>query len=174
MTADRDQRPPPQRPATPTRGRGLPAGRIFGVPVYINASWLLLAGVVIIWYAPLARAGLRTLTTAGSYLMAAAFVVCLLLSVLLHELGHALTARGFGIGVRAITLELLGGYTEMEGESPSAGADLMVSLVGPAVSGLLGGAAVGVWWVLPADTVPKQLAFQLAASNIIVAIFNAL
>jgi Zn-dependent protease len=175
MTADRDQRPTPaSRRTAPTRRRGLPAGRILGVPVYVNASWLLLAGAVIIWYAPLARLSLPNLTAVGSYLMAAAFVVCLLFSVLLHELGHALTARGFGIGVRAITLELLGGYTEMEGESPSAGADLVVSLVGPAVSGLLGGAAVGVWWVLPADTVPKQLAFQLAASNIIVAIFNAL
>ncbi|MGE5826735.1 MAG: site-2 protease family protein [Micromonosporaceae bacterium] len=147
---------------------------MLGVPVYINASWLLLAGAVIIWYAPLARLALPTLSAVGSYLMAGAFVVCLLVSVLLHELGHALTARGFGMGVRAITLELLGGYTEMEGDSPSARADLVVSLVGPAVSALIGGVAAGVWWVLPTETVARQLAFQLAASNIIVAIFNAL
>ena len=47
------------------------------------------------------------------------FVVCLLLSVLLHELGHALTARRYGIGVTGITLELLGGYTEMDRDAPT-------------------------------------------------------
>jgi len=164
-------RPDPAR-TPPTRG--FRVGRIFGVPVYITASWLLLAVVVIIWYAPLAQRSLPQLSTAGAYLLAAGFVACLLLSVLLHELGHALTARGFRIGVRAITLELLGGYTEMEGDSPNARADLVVSVVGPLVSGVLGVGAGVLWWVLPPDTVAKQLAFQLAASNIIVAVFNAL
>jgi len=164
-------RPDPAR-TSPTRG--FRVGRIFGVPVYITASWLLLAVVVIIWYAPLARRSLPQLSPGGAYLLAAAFVACLLLSVLLHELGHALTARRFRIGVRAITLELLGGYTEMEGDSPNPRADLVVSVIGPIVSGLLGIAAGAVWWILPPDTVAKQLAFQLAASNIIVAIFNAL
>src|SRR5262245_26926079 len=101
MNADRsdDRDPPP-----PGGARGLRAGRVLGVPVYINASWLLLAGVVIIWYGPVAQNRVPTLSTAESYAVAAGFVACLLLSVLLHEIGHAVTARRFGIGVRAITL----------------------------------------------------------------------
>ena len=83
-------------------------------------------------------------------------------------------ARRYGIGVRAITLELLGGYTEMESDSPNARADLWVSVIGPIVSGVLGGAALGLWAVLPDRTILDQLAFQLAWSNLIVAVFNAL
>ena len=51
---------------------------------------------------------------------------------------HALTARRFRIGVRGITLELLGGYTEMDRDAPSPRVDLLVSLAGPAVSLALG------------------------------------
>jgi Zn-dependent protease len=156
------------------RPHGFRLGHILGVPVYLNASWLILAAIVIIWYGPLAREMVAGLPVAASYALAAGFVFFLLLSVLLHELGHAFTARRFGIGVRAITLEMLGGYTEMESDSPSAKADLFVALVGPAVSAVLGLSAGAVWYVLPDGTIWSQLAFQIAASNIIVAIFNSL
>ena len=102
-------------------------------------------------------------------------MVCLLGSVLLHELGHALTARRYGIGVRGITLELLGGYTEMDRDAPSPRVDLLVSLAGPAVS-----ARARRWprspppLALPDGTLADQLAFQLAVSNVIVAVFNSL
>jgi Zn-dependent protease len=144
------------------------------VPVYLNASWLILAAIVVIWYAPLAQRMLPQLQAVGAYALAVAFVLSLLLSVLLHELGHAIVARRFGIGVRAITLELLGGYTEMTTDSPNARADLSVSLIGPAVSAVLGVAALGLRAVLPDGGIPDQLAFQLAWSNLIVAAFNAL
>src|SRR5262249_49475791 len=99
--------------------------------------------------------------------------VFLLISVLLHELGHAVVARRQGIGVKAITLELLGGYTEMAGDSPSPRADALVSLVGPAVSAGLGAAGLGLQWLFPRG-VADQLAFQVAWSNLIVAAFNVL
>jgi Zn-dependent protease len=147
---------------------------IAGVPVYLQASWLLLAVVVVVLYGPLARRMLPQLSPLGGYSLALGFVLCLLLSVLLHELGHAIVARRYGIGVRAITLELLGGYTEMESDSPNAKADLLVSITGPLVSLVLGLAALGLEFVLPERTILNQLAFQLAWSNLIVAVFNAL
>ncbi|HEX6871129.1 MAG TPA: M50 family metallopeptidase, partial [Micromonosporaceae bacterium] len=108
------------------------------------------------------------------YALGVGFVLCLLLSVLLHELGHAITARRFGISVRAITLELLGGYTEMESDSPSAKADLFVSIIGPIISAVLGLVALALRAVLPDGGILDQLAFQLAWSNLLVAVFNAL
>src|SRR5687767_4406228 len=105
MSAD-DTHTPSGRPTPPSaaRTRGFRMGRILGVPIYITTSWFVLAVVVTIWYEPVVREGLPQLSQAGAYAMSAGFVVCLLVSVLLHELGHALTARGFKMGVRAITL----------------------------------------------------------------------
>ncbi|WBB53352.1 M50 family metallopeptidase [Verrucosispora sp. WMMD573] len=152
---------------------GMRVGRILGVPLYLNASILLLALLITVLYGELAGQRLQ-LSPLGGYLVGAGFVLALLGSVLAHELGHALTARRFGIGVRGITLELLGGYTEMDRDAPSPRVDLLVSLAGPAVSAVLGAAAVAATLALPDRTVADQLAFQLAASNVIVALFNIL
>jgi Zn-dependent protease len=160
--------PPPARPG------GVRLGRVLGVPVYLRYSWLLLAVGVVFLYSQVAHRMLPQLNTVGEYAVATGFLLCLLLSVLLHELGHALVARHYKIGVRAITLELLGGYTEMESDSPSPKADLFVSIIGPIISGVLGVGALGLYAVLDTGTVASQLAFQIAGSNIIVAVFNAL
>ncbi|WP_238162192.1 M50 family metallopeptidase [Micromonospora endolithica] len=155
------------------RSPGVTVGRVFGVPLHLNSSMVLLALLVTVLYAEFARRQLDLPQIAG-YLIGFGFVVSLLGSVLLHELGHALTARRYGIGVRGITLELLGGYTEMDRDAPSPRVDLLVSLAGPAVSAVLGVAAVAATLALPDRTVLNQLAFQLAVSNVIVALFNIL
>jgi Zn-dependent protease len=148
-------------------------GHVLGIPVFVNASMLILAGLVTVVYGNYVRTELG-LPAAVGYLVGFGFVVCLLGSVLLHELGHALTARRYGIGVRGITLELLGGWTEMDRDAPNPRVDALVSLAGPAVSLIIGGAGTAAAFALPDRTVADQIAFQLAASNIIVAIFNVL
>jgi Zn-dependent protease len=142
--------------------------------VYLRYSWLILAVGVVLLYSQVAHRMLPQLNAAGEYAVAVGFLLCLLLSVLLHELGHALVARHYKIGVRAITLELLGGYTEMDSDSPSPRADLFVSIIGPIISGVIGAAALGLYVLLEEGTVASQLAFQIAGSNLIVAVFNAL
>lgn len=169
-----DNAAPSRRPEhRPERHSGIMVGRVFGVPVYLHASWLLLAVLVTLTYGQFVRHSLELSVGAG-YLVGFGFVVCLLISVLLHELGHALTARRCGIGVRGITLELLGGYTEMDRDAPSPAVELMVSLAGPAVSLLLGGAAAGLTVATDGGTLARQLALQLAVANIVVAVFNIL
>lgn len=161
-----------QRTRPPRRTR-LTVARVGGVPLRVDASMLLLTAVVTILYAALARRQLD-LGHLGGYLVGLGFAVSLLGSVLLHELGHALTARRYGIGVRGITLELLGGYTELDRDAPTPRVDLLVSLAGPAVSAVLGVAAVAATVTLPAGTLAHQLAFQLAVCNVVVAVFNSL
>ncbi|MEV0808730.1 site-2 protease family protein [Micromonospora sp. NPDC050200] len=160
-------------PRRPGRRPGLTVGRVFGVPLHVNVSMLLLTLLITVTYAEFARDQLG-LGPLGGYLIGLGFVVSLLGSVLLHELGHALTARRHGIGVRGITLELLGGYTEMDSDAPTPRVDLLVSLAGPAVSAVLGALAVGLTLALPEHTLAHQLALQLALSNVIVALFNIL
>jgi len=148
-------------------------GRVLGIPIYVNASMLLLALLVTIVYGGYVESELGLAQPIG-YAIGLGFVACLMGSVLLHELGHALTARRFGIGVRGITLELLGGWTEMERDAPTPRVDALVSLAGPAVSLLIGGAGTLAALALPDRTVLDQIAFQLAVSNILVAVFNVL
>jgi Zn-dependent protease len=160
---------PPARP----RPSGIPLGRVLGVPVYLRWSWLLLAAVVVVLYAGVLDTMLPQLTLAGRYAFAVGFVLCLLLSVLLHEVGHAVVARHYGIRVRTIMLEVLGGYTEMDSDSPHPRADLAVSAVGPIVSAVLGAVTLVGYLSLPRGTVISQLLFQLAWANLVVAVFNA-
>jgi Zn-dependent protease len=147
---------------------------VAGVPVFLTASWLILALLITITYQGYLAVRRPELPSAVAYLVGAGLVLCLLLSVLLHELGHALTARRFGIGVRGITLELLGGYTELDRDAPSPKVELVVSLAGPAVSLVLGVFAALAAAVLPASTLLEEFAFQLALSNLVVAAFNVL
>ncbi len=164
-------RRPQQRRRTGRTPR--PVGRVFGIPVYVRASMMLLAALVTVVYGEFAGRELGLAQPFG-YALGLGFVVLLLGSVLLHELGHALTARRYRIGVRGITLELLGGYTEMERDAPTPRIDLLVSLAGPAVSAALGGLAATAAALLPGPGVLDQLAFQLALGNVVVAVFNML
>jgi Zn-dependent protease len=159
-----------QRPVRP----GIPLGKVAGVPVFLTVSWLVLAVLITITYRSYLAVTRPELSTSVAFLVGAGLVLCLLLSVLLHELGHALTARQFGLGVRGITLELLGGYTELDRDSPSPRVELAVSLAGPAVSFGLGVGAAVTAAVLPGRTLLNELAFQLALSNLVVALFNVL
>lgn len=161
-----------RRPA-PTGGRGIRIGRILGIPVHVSATWFVIAIVIMIGYGPLVESRLPELSALAAYSTAGGFVLLLFGSVLAHELGHAVVARHQGIGVRGMTLWMLGGYTEMEREPRTPAGEFLVAAAGPAVSFVLGGA--GVVGVLLLDRgVSEELALQVALSNLSVAVFNLL
>lgn len=142
---------------------GIRLGHILGFPLRLSWSVLLLAALVTLLYGQY-----------GGYLVGFGFVVFLVASVLLHELGHAVTARRLGVGVRGITLEILGGYTEMDREAPAPRVELLVALAGPAVSlglGMLAGVGAVL---LPAGTAVQRVVFLAALANVVVAVFNVL
>src|SRR5947209_13974345 len=159
-----------QRRARP----GIPLGRVAGVPVSLTVSWLFLALLLTLIYQGYLAVRRPELSSTAGYAAGAGLVLALLLSVLLHELGHALTARRLGMGVRGITLELLGGYTELDRDAPSPRVELAVSLAGPGVSFVLGAVALIVAAALPGGTLAAELAGQLAFGNLVVAVFNVL
>lgn len=158
----------------PLSRSGLKIGRVFGVPVIISPTWLILAVLVTVIYSDVVRTVLPDLAEGLVYVVSFGFVVTLCGSVFLHELGHALASRHYGIGVRGITLEMLGGHTEMTEEAKTPKVEAVVALAGPLVSAVLGVAGVATLVITPAGTLAMQFAFQVAACNIIVAVYNAL
>ncbi len=105
-----------------------------GIPFRLHTSFLLLAAVFV--GAQLVSGGLTA--AAGAALMGSA----LFGSVLLHELGHALVARRYGINTRAITLYPFGGIAALEAEPEAPEAELAIALAGPAVNMVLALAAL--------------------------------
>ena len=144
--------------------------RPFGIPVTISPGWFVIAGVFIVIYAN-DLAG--TVDGDTRYVVAAAFVVLLYLSVLVHELSHSLVARGYGLPVRRILLYPLGGISEIEREPQTPGREFTVSAAGPAVSLALFGIGYGLMKVIP-DGIPGVIVSQFRWANLVVGLFNLL
>ena len=155
----------------PARSRALPVGRVGGVPVLLSPSWFVLAAVVVVTYGP--ALGSRAEPARG-YAAAACFAVLLLVSVLLHELGHCLTARLLDLRVRSITVTFLAGLTEVVDAPRTPGQAYAVSVSGPLVSLLLTGALVAGMQVTEQGSLVRAVVGLLALTNGGLAVFNLL
>jgi Zn-dependent protease len=116
-------------------------GSAFGIGIYVHWTFLILIAWVL--FSP----GANALAT-GIYMVG--LVLAMFGCVVLHELGHALTARLFGIGTRDITLYPIGGVARLERMSEKPSEELWIAIAGPAVNvaiaGLLMiGLLVGIW-----------------------------
>ncbi len=148
--------------AAPPAGSGWLVGRIGGVPIFVAPSWVIIALLITLMFAPNVGYDIPEIGS-GKYAVSFAYAVLLYVSVLIHELGHAFTALRFGLGVKRITLQLLGGVTEMERESNSPRREFAVAGAGPALSLLLGVLAWASIHALGGD--PGGLSGSTAASN---------
>jgi Zn-dependent protease len=156
---------PPSRPPGSLR-----VGTIGGVDVYVRSSWIVVAILIAGMLAPAverAEPGLG----AFKYVAGLAFAVLLYLSILLHEMSHAVVARRFGLTVRAINLEFLGGFTEIEGEPATPGQEFRIAVVGPLTSLLIGGVSLGLLQVLHGGLVELTVG-GLAGANLVLGVLN--
>src|SRR6202035_5073592 len=160
------ERPAPQRDPQP----GIVIARPFGIPVYISPYWFLIAGVFVLLYANSLE---RSESGAMRYVIAAAFVVVLYWSVLIHELSHCVVAMAFKLPVRRILLYPLGGFSEIEQEAQTPAREFLVSAAGPAISLVLAAIGFGLTRVVTTGTTEILLA-QLMWANLIVGVFNLL
>jgi Zn-dependent protease len=148
----------------------LRVGSIGGIDVMVRSSWLLVAALVAYIVAP----GIERVTPglgAFKYVAGAAFAVLLTLSLLLHEISHALVAKRFGIGVRSITLHFIGGVTAIDGEPANPKQELAISAIGPATSLAIAGAAFALLQVTP-EGLLSFVVGGLAGANLVVGILN--
>jgi Zn-dependent protease len=151
----------------------LKLGRFAGIDVYVHATFLLLLG----WIALVAWTDTRSAAAVVSGLV---LILLLFLCVVLHEYGHALTARHYGIGTRHITLLPIGGVALLESMPRDPWQEIVVALAGPAVNVAI---AAGLFLVLAAAGRPVVPALDfdgggmlrtLLAANVMLVLFNLL
>ena len=152
---------------------GIRIARVFGVPVYIHFSWVVIFGLIT-WslatgYFPAHYPDLP----ASSY-WAKGLVASLLffVSILLHEMGHAVVALRHGIGIRSITLFIFGGVAQMDKEPEDGWTEFKIAAIGPVVSLALA-ALFYVGASLPfLGNAGGAVARYLALINLTLALFN--
>jgi Zn-dependent protease len=148
-------------------------GSLFGIPLYINSSWFLILAFMTLLNATDER--IRQIAGGVTYqAWSIGFGIALLLfiSVLLHELGHSLTARSQGIAVNSITLFLFGGIASIDRESRTPNDALQVAIAGPAVSFLLFCLLSLVGQFLTLSSTSRYILDYLAEINLFLALFN--
>ena len=167
-----------ERPPGSRRGSfagGVPAGRVLGVPLVVSPLWFLIVVLLTVGYAGFIRHEVPSMTRPVSYAVSLGFVLLLYASVLLHEMSHVAVAQALGMKVQRVVLQLLGGVSEIEEERPGTPKrEYVVAIAGPMTSLILATVGFGIRPAFAADTVPRLLTDVFAATNLILAVFNAL
>ncbi len=117
--------------------------RVFGIRIGASPSWFVVLFVFIYFGADYFREALGGSVT-EAYLVAVAAVFLFFVSLILHELGHALVARREGIEISGIDLWFFGGVAKMSRDTQSAGAEFRISAAGPLVTLVLVGIFLGL------------------------------
>lgn len=170
-----DQRETDSRTTSGTQRFGaIRIGRVAGVPVYVNLSWFVVALLIAYVLTEPLQSQVPELGGRWAFAAGLAFAVFLYASVLVHEISHVLVARAFDLPVRAITVQFLGGVSEIEKEPQTPWREFAVAVVGPLTSLLLGGIAALAAWLFDPPILVELLCVQLAVANLLVGVFNLL
>ena len=162
--------------------RQITVAHIFGIPVRFDYRWFIVF-FLSVWLiaANLARGGmwvsqvqLMPVSTTAAWILGVVTTLGLFLSVLGHELSHALMGRAEGIEIDEIVLHPFGGLARLRNEPDSPRAEFRIAIAGPAASFVF--AAISFVLMLPAMTsnypAVGGVLFLLGAGNLLLAIFN--
>jgi Zn-dependent protease len=152
----------------------LKLGKLLGIDVYLHFTFLLLLAFLGFYY-------WRATQNVDAALRGVAFIVALFGCVVLHELGHALMARRYGIKTRDITLLPIGGIARLEKMPEKPMQEFWVALAGPAVNVVIAAVLLAGLLVTGGFTPVKELGVtggsfwqRLIVLNLILVTFNLL
>lgn len=157
-------------------GRTIRVTRLAGFDIKVDASWLLIA-MLIIWSLSTGYFPDRVPDASPTSLLLISVVAMLGLfaSLIVHELAHSVVARRHGLKISGITLFLFGGVAELESEPANATVELRVAVVGPIASLVLAalfGSSLAMAQVLVFGSALTAVLRYLATINLMLAIFN--
>ena len=156
-------------------GASIRVGKIFGIPIQVNYSWVF----IFLLFTYVLANSFEDLNpgwpAAQRWSIAALTAVLFFLSVLAHELTHSVVAIRKGIPVRGITLFIFGGVSQLAHEARRPFTEVLVAVVGPLASVILGSALFGVWHLVgDVNSTLSAVLFFLASINISLGVFNML
>jgi Zn-dependent protease len=168
-------------------GRSIQLANVFGIRIGVDPSWFFILFLVIYSLTGYYQDAIPGENDTSAFLLATVSALLFFLSILLHELGHALVALRNRIEIAGIDLWIFGGIAKMARDTDTPGVELRVALAGPAVTLLIAAACVGAgilvagagdfWAAIRFD--PKALEdgllamlAYLASVNLIVLVFN--
>lgn len=152
---------------------GWKLGSIVGVPVFLARSWLIIAVVIVAMFGP-QLSYLRPDLGPLAYALAGVYALALLLSVLVHEVAHAVSAKAMRMRPQHIVLDLFGGHTQFHADNIRPLSSFVVAFAGP-LSNL---AIAGLAWVALGSMDPydvmTRLVYGVMWTNGFVGLFNLL
>ncbi|PSP81494.1 metalloprotease [Halobacteriales archaeon QS_1_68_20] len=164
-------------------------GSLFGIPIRLGVSFLLILPLLAYLIGSQVGATVELLDAvfvtdvatepltdgAVPWLLGVAAALGLFVSVLLHELGHSLVARRYGLEIEAITLWFLGGLAQFTELPDDWRQEFTIAVVGPIVSVAVGLACYAGVVLLPTGLPGVRFVLgYLAVLNVVLAAFNML
>ncbi len=148
--------------------------RLWGIPVEINASWLLVL-LFMTWtfatnYYPFYFPD--AFGEAELWVLGFLTAIFLFLSILAHEFSHSIVAVRSGIPIKKITLFMFGGVASMQRDVEKPLDELKTAAAGPAMTVVLVGLFFALSRIFPRGTIPQALVYSLMRINMVVLVFN--
>jgi Zn-dependent protease len=155
-------------------GNSIQLGRVFGIRIGVDISWFFVLFLIIWslsgWYQDLFPGN-----DTKAFSLAVVSALLFFLSILLHELGHAVVAIRNGIPILGIDLWMFGGVAKLGRDTDSAGVEFRVAVAGPLVTLVICAICFGAATLLSSsDTVLEGSRFQVDAMSASVAVLSYL
>ena len=115
-------------------------GQIAGIGIYVHWTF----SILLVWFGAMRYAARESVADAA---IGVGLLIAVFACVLLHELGHALTAQRFGIPTRDITLLPIGGVARLERMPEDPTQEMIIAVAGPLVNVLIAGVLLAAIWL---------------------------
>ena len=157
-----------------SQAQGIRIGRILGIPIYLDLSWILIFGLFTLSLSMQFTKQYPDWGSTGQWGVGTVTSLLFFGSVVFHELSHSVVAQHYKIKVISITLFLFGGLARIGREPSKAIQEFNIAIAGPLASAFLAGFFYGVKLLFPEYQMVQALADQLWWTNLMLALFNLL
>src|ERR1700688_725315 len=157
-----------------TQSQGFRIGRVFGIPIFLDYSWVLIFGLITLMLSMQFTKEHPHWSTAEQWGVGIATSLLFFGSVVFHELAHSVVAQRYKIRVLSITLFIFGGLARIARDPSTARQEFNIAIAGPISSGFLAALFYGVGLLFPNQELVGAACEQLYVTNLMLALFNLL